>query len=676
MINQSSPLALALVIDNGPTSAWTGPDDQRIARIRQLSSWLISQVPPGSRLAVIDRSAVPAAFALDRAGALSKIETLAPRQVTVAIEDRIEAAIRLLRTSDIESRHVLVVSDLAASTWAAGTARESLQATLGAEPPVSITVHDLGPFSATNRRLGSLRISDATPPRQSSTPVVVSVQVQSASNSGAQPLTIAAELELFEYEPALPVVRNGQMKYPPLEQVDRTSLKVTSGVAGEMMLTVPPLGLGTHHGRIQLVGDDALALDDVRYFTLRVLPPAPILLVSDRAEESSIIASAMTAPFAVDDPAAEFAVENILYKDLPVVRLDDFVAILLLDPPVDELIDPNLTAFVREGGQLFVALGPEAEIASDDTQLLPSLKRIYRQPDPGTFIRLVRDQHPVLAALAQFDDRVRWSDYRVKMYWQVEPLERDSVLAEFAGTKHVALLERKLGEGRVLILTTPIPGRSVELRDWNDLFGSDAWPAFLLVRQVAEQLTHRRSFVAETKVGVPVIVPLPSLDPRSSDLFSRVAENEVAQEDEEVVVNERRPSRVQLYRPGEVTPTPLDRRGSSTEVTVANVARAGTYWVRGRSISTGFSANLDPAATDVTRIAPDQLDLFFGPDAYRLTEDRENIEFVTDGQATSVSLAGPAMLVVLIAFVLEQILSNRFYRSSNQSDVAPKASAA
>ena len=100
-IETAAPVAIALVLDNSPTISWQSPSDDRLARLKETASWLIRQLPPTSPVAIVDRSAKPAVFSLDTAGALSKIDQLEPLQVPQPIATRIEAAVRLVRTSEL-----------------------------------------------------------------------------------------------------------------------------------------------------------------------------------------------------------------------------------------------------------------------------------------------------------------------------------------------------------------------------------------------------------------------------------------------------------------------------------------------------------------------------------------------------------------------------------------------
>ncbi len=681
-VDTAAPVALAIVLDNSPSSDWSSTDDDRIARIQELAASMIRRVPRSSRIAVLDRSSVPAAFSLDVAGALSKVETLRPLQVTTPIASRIDAAIRLVRTSELENRQVLVVSDLAEATWRDEARVVDVSATVAADPPVAVTLFDLGEFTGRNRSLSRPRVSDATPPRGVATSVVADVDVTSpnAADQSAEEISVTAELQLYASDPTLPVVRNGQVERPAIRQVDRTNLRVRPGAAGEVLLTVPPLDIGRHHAVLRLAGEDALALDDARHFTLQVLPSSPLLIVGDRAADAENFAAAITAPFEAGDPQAEFAVERIGYADLPAVSFDDFEGVMLLDPPASALRDRTLEAFVRSGGRLMVCLGPSWDDQesfsggeNDDTGLIPEPIRRWRPLDPGSFLEILRPDDPLLAPFAEHADPARWSDYRVFQYWQLAPSESDQVLARFAGTEHPAIMQRTVGEGKTLLLATPLPALAESTRAWNEFFSaSEPWPAFVLVRQFAEQLTGRGEIETDTPVGQPHLVRLDQAGERAEG-----TEGEGTEADEPPAEQTAASGRVQLFPPGDRMPIPLNvDEEDPSQLLVRDISRAGTYWIRGRRVRGGFSANLPVSATSLSRIDPAQLDLWFGPDQYSLAITAEEVELAEAGGSAHVSLQSPAMLLALVVFLLEQVLGNRFYRSGATAAPAPRAIAA
>ncbi len=91
----------------------------------------------------------------------------------------------------------------------------------------------------------------------------------------------------------------------------------------------------------------------------------------------------------------------------------------------------------------------------------PTLFDVGGHPSPGTFFQVLNASHPVTQSVST---NTPWSDFRVHQYWQLTPDENDSVLIQYAGTTHAAMVERVLREdgadskpGHVLAITTPIP---------------------------------------------------------------------------------------------------------------------------------------------------------------------------------------------------------------------------
>jgi hypothetical protein len=378
--------------------------------------------------------------------------------------------------------------------------------------------------------------------------------------------------------------------------------------------------------------------------------------------------------------------------------------VLLLDPPASALVDSSLRRYAADGGGLLVALGPSAGSERLETPVTPTLVRPWRRPDSGTFLEVVRPQHPVFAPFRELASDARWSDFPVFRYWELEPTDTDNVLARFAGTGHAAVSERTEGDGRIVTVATPMPALANTTRGWNELFsGQDAWPAFVMVRQIVEQLTGRDRQPASAPVGQPYPLPLPtprspaereptsdgrnpgterraaSPPPRSGDsglaggsqpagtgpgVGTPPEPGETRTPDDRDAEAVRATIRYQLFPPGDRAPVPLIVDASDEVVTITDVPAAGTYWLRGSRLKAGFSANLDPAATRLSRIGPAALDEWFGSDAYDRINDRDQINLESGDATASVSLHSPAILLVLIVFLLEQILGNRFYRGA------------
>ena len=162
----------------------------------------------------------------------------------------------------------------------------------------------------------------------------------------------------------------------------------------------------------------------------------------------------------------------------------------MLDPPgfaLNERIGRAVSC--SQGGGVLVCLGPSAGQQALESSFAPKLIRRWRVPDPGTFLQVAPTKHPVTEPVAT---DTPWSSFRVHQYWQLDPAPTDSVLMQYAGTSHPALVERTFASdgnsnsGRLLVLSTPLPALSPKTSSWNSLFGSDPWPAWLLSRQSIE----------------------------------------------------------------------------------------------------------------------------------------------------------------------------------------------
>lgn len=676
--DRTAPAAVAFLIDNGPTSGYglsdasselsTEIDDAswRLGRAREAALWLLGQYPLESRFALLDRSARPAAFALDPAAVQRGLRSLAPLQSTRPLAERIETAIRLLRTSEIPLRKLYIFTDLTESSWEVRnetTNVTSLIPVLSQEPYVSVQIIDVGDEAYQNRSLGNVEIVDTTPPRN--VPVSIATLLTTESSNGGtsekntstpnQPVEatfpasseITVQARLFEQQPGFPLERDGQTAYPRLRTVDRKTIKL-AGAGERVNLTLPPLEFGTHHGIVEFSVSDSLPVDDVRYFTLEVQKPDKILLMCDDAPERKVL-SAMLSPYGNNDPRREYDVDFATDRTLSDFDLNKYSAIGLFNPRVPvSLVQDDLQAWVEAGGNLFVAIGNSIDSSgsgeSVDWPLIGNPKRIWRVPEPGTFAQMVQPNHPSLAALNSAPGGAPWSAFRVFHYWQIGEEAQFSELLRFAGTEHLALGEKRLGQGRIILLTTPLPAVGEPTNQWNDLLASsltNAWDVYLiLLRQIFEDLTGGFGETFNYNLGEPVALKISEQDATS----------------------------YQLFAPGQ-PPVQID---VADQIILPGPALiAGNYWLRGSGGSTaGYSANLMKDATSLQRISRDVLDQVLGKDQYELVTDTEDIELAKGQASQSRPLFQIIMLILLAIFVLEQVLSNRFYASADESNKA------
>jgi hypothetical protein len=318
-------------------------------------------------------------------------------------------------------------------------------------------------------------------------------------------------------------------------------------------------------------------------------------------------------------------------------------------------------------------------------------------------LEVAQPTHPAVAELSDVAGGVPWNAFRVSQYWQLRPEGDDLVVMRYSGTDHAALIHRRgrfntasdpLGDtgsrgqaagsqqqpapGSHLILTTPLPALAGPARLWNELFsGSDAWPAFLLLRQMVQSLVNQDRGTHNLLITDLPSIPIGAATQPTAAAHGKGAQQASAtgQPDSNAPQGDDRPEPsarprdvveaipVQMFPPsGPAIPL----RASGDFVTIGNVDQPGTYWLRGDELRTGFSVNLLPDQTDLTRIDSEQFAQWLGPDSYDLVRDRQEIRQSEGRGEPTRPLYSWLLVIVAAALLLEQILANRFYASSRR----------
>ena len=647
----NNPQAVAIIIDNGPSSAWTEKEGSRLAQMKSACEKFIKQLPARSQVCIIDRSARNATFSIDQVSALNKLKQLNIVQSVQPIDNQIAIARSTLETSRLGSQQILVFSDFSEYSWD-GIAPFETDNFTNKQGSINLTLFDLGEFEGQNWGLTNPQLSDRSPAPNTPTPIGFTAYSESSLESAETSITV--ELEVFQNAQSLPMLKNGAIEFPSVETADRTSVRLANNGRRELVLNLPSLPLGIHHGRIRLAGKDATTLDNERYFSIEVLPATRILIVSDEPAASRVVFNAIGATENATQ-GSEYLADTISFADLPLARLDSYEVVALLDPPASiATIKKAVGAYLQTGGKLLVSLGQQSTIASIQEVWFPgrgispeevNKPKRWRSPTPGTFIQPITVQHPILHSLVR---NVPWANHRIEQYWSVKAEPTDSVLMNYAGTDQPAVIEREVTNqtgvtGKLILLTTPFPAVADDNKKWNQLFGENAWPAWLLCRESIDYLANRSSGSSNAMVGQTFALQLSK---------------------EQGSLNG---GKVFMFEPGRRQPKPIIGLGASQFLRINDVAAAGTYWIRGEGLENGFSANLDPQATSMTRIDPITLTAGLNAEQYQVITNLEAMKSFTDLKTKRIPLHSPAILLAAIVFILENILGNRFYQNRSRN---------
>jgi len=246
-------------------------------------------------------------------------------------------------------------------------------------------------------------------------------------------------------------------------------------------------GYGFHRGEIRIDGGDAFANDDSYRFAIERSDPRKVLyLHSSRDARSALyVRSALDAAV----PNA-YTIDAQAYETTSSPNLANVSFVILADPgALPASLEASLKDYVQKGGALWIAAGPFTGGLSKLPVLGLTVKGSGISSRAREMFQTVASKeplHPVIERAAGLES--------VKFYQvvSVEPGSATKVLARTADATPV-VLEQPLGEGRVLVLASPLDnlGNNLPLH-----------PAFIpLVERAAQYLSRQQESTGIVAVG-------------------------------------------------------------------------------------------------------------------------------------------------------------------------------
>ena len=449
------PLSLAIIIDNGPTSSQQTGETTALEFWKRQASTLANELPRGSRIAVLDRGGTEARLLSGRDAAITRIQGIEAVDVPASMPALIASANRVVSETlvDDEMPHVVVLTDRSISSWRPSPPPREVPVSKESVGGKATVIHVVAPEIEGDAAI-VLSLPTATPllPLPGS-PIRITATVSMATSDEPNPSStsptreVSVEGLLYDDDPSLPVLRDGELILPSAVAFDRRLVSVSPTASAEVVLEIAGLHAGTHHAILRLSSKDSLALDDSRYISFDVRDNGEILVVCDDDDEAFVVQQVIT------DLCG--GVTMIRSRDLPLVTLDDYVGVILLDPDASTFANDALAGWMRAGGSVMVALGPSAETGKSESPFwMPNLDRIWRIPDPGTFLRSTDTTGPISKSIGS---DTPWIEFPVSKYWRVTATNDQGsnmrVLLSMAENSHPALVELtgsadSLGDGR------------------------------------------------------------------------------------------------------------------------------------------------------------------------------------------------------------------------------------
>jgi hypothetical protein len=567
--------AAVLVLDDSASMQRSGGVTNLFVRAKGRALGLARQFPSDSELA----------FLVTSAGSVPRIGELEPDRVRIveAIERTtcsarpadFTAAMRqaslILAGSNKTHRRIYLFTDLQATGWEDGPG-------LPSESPPEVIVDDVSGGANWDNR------------------AVVEAYVEPSAESG--PGGIAATAEIADYSKqgrsALGVtlrvdgsaVAHGTVDLPP------------GGRARKRFLHSLPGDLGSTHNLVVEIDRDAFTLDDRRQMHFEMSRTLRLLTVNGdprttRNEDEPFFFEAALRNGVPGALLTSKLADNVSPESLSAYSV---VALLNVAAPSQALASA-LERFVEGGGGLFISVGDrvDAELWNERMgKLLPEPLGLVRtaaalpgqrpgetiDERPAERLAPLDRRNPVLAVFPEQGEGL--VSARFFKYMLLDPVRdtgtRTVVLRYESGAP--ALVEREVGKGRVMLLTTTVD------RQWTDL---PIRPGFLpLLREAVRHL-----------VGAPDDDRSATLlvgEPRILTFIGDTQTLEVTRPDSSVWIGKR------------------EQAGSSGSIAYDGTEQIGLYRVRAAGPDGSFAAqtaqdfavNLDPRESNPTRLAPDR----------------------------------------------------------------------
>ena len=662
LIGQSgAPVAAIVVIDNSPTMEYRFENQTRLEKSAEVAQWLVGQFPSDSQVCVVALDRDTPFFSVDTSAAakrLSKIDVIYNAETVTAALAR---AYPLFDEVELERKEIYIFTDLTTKSWAA-TRSEAALKRLADDESVSTFVIDVGVESPINTALQPLELSE-TVISQSGRLTVTAGVTQTGGSGGSDRSQTSVAFEILKQDEVKPVVRDGKTVFPDQPMNEQTKTVTlpptgpgeTNGAVVDFMFE-EPLAVGTWQGSVKIVGTDALPADNKRSFTFEVSPPNEALVIHGDDVSPANLISSIAPQEAVQRGAARFDCTVTAQSDFnSESKLTPFSIVYLLDPgPLSQRDWLKLKGFTEAGGRVAIFLGhnavykgaphPSFLTAEATDMLCGRLLFPFRSIEGDVYLSPDKFDHPMLKRFRGIESTVPWSKHPVYYHWGIEQdpsWERypTEVVARY-GNREPAILERNIGAGKTVVMTTPIsePANAADRDIWNELFLGLPWPTYTLVVDMSTWLADTAGRSLNVGVGQNAVLSNDlSVFPESYRVFSPIADK---------------------------SPTPVTTVDG--KLTYRFVDAPGNYFLKpiqqGFVGNRGFSATVDSKQTNLTRTDAETLDLTFGIGNYQLARGKDEIQLQQGTARRGQEFFPLIMLMTLIVMGVEHLLSNRFYK--------------
>lgn len=645
------PVAAVFLFDTSLSMGYQQEGQTRLELAREVATKHLSELPAGSRVAVVDTARTdPVIFQPTLSAAQSRIQSLTPHAVSTMLNERLRAC--LLRQEDdrrqtLEEqgqvaedarrdrflRRVYVFTDLTKSNWQAGGS-SLLKRELERLDGIHVFLVDVGVMQPTNLAVTQIRLS------RQQVPTGGQLAVSALLSAAGDPREVRVELHRARGADGSVTQGHQQVKLEP-----GTSQWVSFPLFQD--LTGPVL-----HGEVRLVSSDPLAMDDVRRFTVQVGDPARVLVVAPRRETAREWLLLL-------NPDPDLLKFRLQFE--PVTRLRDIdlmaydVVYFLNVPQLSDTEWERVGRFLEQGGGAAFVLGsegvqPHSYNRAQAQVFLPVRVDVARRR-PDRHLRVEKPEHPIFRKLSEIGGLpLLQNDVFIDRMFLVEPAAGAGVVARFTDEdESPALIERVHGRGRCVVLATAVDGAQGPLSRWNNLTDPTlaSWPVIAF----AESLTLYLARSTESRFNV------------------------TAGENVTLLFEPSDTERAFLLKRPEFRQTRVTLPAGEGELSIADANDIGRYDLLDAGMATqpvaGFSVNPAAPESDLSRLTPEELDGLLGEKRYQVARTIEELDASVSITDLGREVFPILLLLTIVAFLGEHLVANRFYETDDDTTSVP-----
>jgi hypothetical protein len=473
------PTAVVLVVDTSGSMTnakwWDRARDQVSDELEKLRPW--DEVA----LVTTTQREIPERLTDDHARIKDAARELSPEAHTGDLRQALQSAADVLATSQLPSRKIVLISDLAANN----------RAGIAPEMPYPIELEQVR------------RKKEEAPDNLS----ITGVQYEQDATEEAT-WRIEARVKNHSKEAREDIDIQLMFDGSPLSsgRIDRIG-------PGEEVIHVfrhRQATPGTFSAAVTLDEEDDYTLDDTFSFVFRTRSKIMVLIVNGEAasiaydDESFFLTRALNPEQRSDSGLIP---TTITPEGLANKNLSEYDVIILANVPrIPNAMSAKLERYVRDGGGLMVTSGDQIDIEAYNQTLvgllpkpLRGLKELAKRDDPDAPVKITRfgasnHNHPIFRAFSTMGGSTLQSA-QVYSYMLLEPGDPalSTTLLSYKDNAP-ALLERQLGRGRVLLLTTSIDF------EWSDFPIRSAY--LPMMQRTTQYLARRATSVGDSRYEV------------------------------------------------------------------------------------------------------------------------------------------------------------------------------